>query len=209
MGQRIHLGCGVKAPATWRNFDAGPAFWLQKRLPFLRPALVRRGFPDYPRNIEYGDIVRGLPVAPGSADTVYCSHVLEHLALDECRTALRNIHTCLRPGGTFRLVVPDLALLVAEYQASDDLFAASRFMRRSFLGVERQPPRLQRLARLLFGRSTHLWMWDERNLAAELAAAGFTAIHRAHFGDDPDPAFADVENRGRWERCLGMTCRKP
>ena len=59
----VQFGCGLCAPATWRNFDAGPAFWIQRNLPVLKAALLKRGFPDYPRNIEYGDVIKGLPVA--------------------------------------------------------------------------------------------------------------------------------------------------
>ena len=209
MGQLIQFGCGLCAPATWRNFDAGPAFWIEKNLPFLRETLIRRGYPAYPTNIEYGDVITGLPVQPGTADAVYCSHVLEHLALEELRATLRNVYTYLRPRGTFRMVLPDLAFLIREYEASTDPYAASRFMRESYLGLESQPTGLRRLGKLLFGRSAHLWMWDEKNLAAELAAAGFTDIRRAQFGDDPNPAFTQVEDPGRWENCLGMRCTKP
>src|SRR5258708_3432389 len=105
------FGCGMCAPETWQNFDAGPAFWLQSRLPFLTPLLVKKGFPPYPKNIEYGDVIKGLPVPTRSAEAVYCSHVLEHIALDEFRLAIRNVFSYLRPGGTFRLLLPDVAQL--------------------------------------------------------------------------------------------------
>ena len=108
----VQFGCGMCAPETWQNFDAGPAFWLQSRLPFLTPLLVKRGFPPYPKNILYGDVIKGLPVPPQSAEAVYCSHVLEHMTLDEFRLALRNVFSYLRPGGTFRLVLPDLEQLI-------------------------------------------------------------------------------------------------
>lgn len=205
----VQFGCGVCAPATWRNFDAGPAFWIQRNLPVLKPALLKRGFPDYPRNIEYGDVIKGLPVAPGSAAAVYCSHVLEHLALDEFRITLRRVFTYLAPGGTFRFVLPDLEGLVRSYTASSDAAAASRFMSESYLGVDAQGKGASRLLKALFGRSAHLWMWDEKNMARELVDAGFTAIRRAQIGDNPDPRFAEVEDAGRWENCLGMECRRP
>jgi len=205
----IHFGCGLCAPATWRNFDAGPAFWIERHLPVLKPALLARGFPDYPRNIEYGNVIKGLPVAPASAAAAYCSHVLEHLALDEFRTTLRNVFTYLQPGGTFRFVLPDLEALVRAYANSSDAEAASRFMRESYLGADSQGKGSSRLLRMLFGRSAHLWMWDEKNMTQELAAAGFTSIRRARMGDNPDPHFADVEDAGRWENCLGMECRRP
>ena len=64
--QYVQFGCGLCAPATWVNFDAGPAFWMEKNLPFLKPMLLKRGFPHYPKNIRYGDVIKGLPVTPGA-----------------------------------------------------------------------------------------------------------------------------------------------
>jgi len=204
----VQFGCGLCAPVSFRNFDAGPAFWLQLRLPFLRNALVRRGFPDYPKNIEYGDVIRGLPLQEGTVDAIYCSHVLEHLALDEFRKTLRNVHSYLKPGGTFRFVLPDLEGLARRYVESTDAAAASRFMRDSYLGFETQGSELGKLSRSLFGRSAHLWMWDEKNMTQELSDAGFTGIRRAVMGDNPDPHFAEVEDEGRWTDCLGMQCQR-
>lgn len=207
-GQYIQFGCGLCAPASFRNFDAGPAFWLQSRMPFLKRALVRRGFPDYPPNIEYGDVIRGLPVQPGTAAAVYCSHVLEHLTLEELRTTLRNVHSYLMPGGVFRFVLPDLEWLARRYIESSDPAAASHFMREAHLGVPSQGSVAKKLMKNVFGRSAHLWMWDEKNMALELGDAGFTGIRRAVMGDNPDPRFAEVEDEGRWKNCLGMQCER-
>ena len=207
MKQLIQFGCGMCAPTTWRNFDAGPAFWLEKTFPFTKSMLIQRGYPDYPSNIEYGDVIKGLPVAPASADAIYCSHVLEHLTLEEFRTTLRNVHTYLAPGGTFRMVLPDIAFLIKEYVESSDPYAASRFMRDSYLGYETQDHGLRRIFYAMFSRAKHLWMWDEKNITAELAAAGFSDIRRAAFGDDP--LFQAVEDEGRWTNNLGMSCRRP
>jgi hypothetical protein len=205
----VQFGCGLCAPTTWTNFDAGPAFWIEKNLPILKPILLSRGYPDYPANIAYGDVIQGLPLAASSVRAVYASHVLEHLTLEELRRTLRNVHTYLQPGGTFRFVLPDLGYLIQAYTSSTEPTAASRFMRESLLGVESQPVGLNKLGRMMFGRSAHLWMWDEKNMAFELAEAGFTDIRRAQFGDNPDPHFRDVEDEGRWTNCLGMECRRP
>jgi predicted SAM-dependent methyltransferase len=43
----------------------------------------------------------------GSIDTVLAEHIMEHLPPEGARAALRNIHAFLRPGGTFRMAVPD------------------------------------------------------------------------------------------------------
>jgi hypothetical protein len=209
-GAYIQFGCGTCAPTTWLNFDAGPAFWIQKNLPFLKPALIRRGFPDYPaKNIRYGNVITGLPIPRESARAVYCSHVLEHLALDEFRQTLRNVHSYLVPGGTFRAVQPDLEWLAKAYVSSTDSEAASRFMFDSVLGVREQKIGMKGALKLLFGRSAHLWMWDFKNIARELEAAGFVEIRRAQCHDNPEPRFRDVEEFDRWENCLGIECRKP
>lgn len=55
----------------------------------------------------YGDIVRGLPIEEKCAQGIYCSHVLEHIDRKSFEIALQNTLTLLKPGGTFRLVVPD------------------------------------------------------------------------------------------------------
>ena len=204
----VQFGCGTCAPESWLNFDAGPAFLLGKRLPFLQPALVRRGFPAYPKNILYGDVIKGLPVAPGSARRVYCSHVLEHLALEDCRRTLRNVFGYLQPGGIFRFVVPDLRFYAQKYLDSAEPDAALVFMTETYLGEKVGARGWRSLPRAIFGRSQHLWMWDYGSFLPELASAGFTAIRRAHFGDSGDPAFADVEDEGRWQNCLGIECRK-
>ncbi len=207
--QYLQFGCGTCAPGGWRNFDAGPAFLLEKRLPFLRSTLIRQGFPDYPRSIEYGDIIKGLPVRPGSAHAVYCSHVLEHLSLADFRTSLRNVLSYLEPGGVFRLVVPDLEHIARTYLDNPHPDAAPGFMTEAHLGEEHSPRGLRALARALFGRSQHLSMWDYRSMHAELDRAGFTSIRRAACQDSGDPLFARVENEGRWKDCLGVECRRP
>ena len=207
--RHIQFGCGLCAPPTWRNFDAGPAFWLEKNLPFLKKTLVRRGFPQYPANIEYGDVIVGLPVEESSADGVYCSHVLEHLALNEFRTTLLNVFRYLRPGGIFRLVVPDLEVIARQYVAASDPGAAIRFMQQAHLGEAEKSRGLADKAKSLFGRSQHLTMWDFKGMSAELHRADFVDVRRAACKDSADSAFLDVEDPGRWQDCLGVECRRP
>ena len=205
----VQFGCGVCAPHNWINFDAGPAFWIEKYLPFLKSALINRGFPDYPANIRYGNVVKALPIPRESAGGIYSSHVLEHLALNEFRQTLRNVYSYLIPGGTFRAVLPDLEWLVKNYVVSLEASAASWFMRESDLGVEAQKGGVSGILKRVFGRSAHLWMWDYKNLAGELEAAGFTDIRRAQYADNSDPRFQEVEQPDRWKNCLGIECRKP
>ena len=202
----VHYGCGFYAPASWRNFDASPTLRFE-RLPIVG-SLYSRNASRFPENVEYGDIVRGLPVAEGSCRAVYCSHVLEHLSLDEFRSALRNTRTLLQGGAIFRLVMPDLEECVKVYTSSQDADAAIRFMSSSGLGTEARPRSARTLLSALFGHARHHWLWDFKAARLELERSGFREVRRAHYGDSSESRFADVEEPARWTHCLGIECRK-
>ncbi|HWA98687.1 MAG TPA: methyltransferase domain-containing protein [Pirellulales bacterium] len=203
----VQYGCGLSAPESWTNFDASPTLRLQ-RIPIAGSLLTRRG-PKFPKNVRYGDIVRGLPIEPGSCNAIYCSHVLEHLSLEDLRIALRHTYRYLKPGGVFRFVLPDLEHLARQYLASTAAQPAIQFMEDAHLGCQHRARGLGGMAREWLGNSRHLWMWDYRSLVPELERAGFQAIHRAAFGDSSDPHFRDIEDEGRWTGCLGVECRRP
>ncbi|MBX9688520.1 MAG: methyltransferase domain-containing protein [Candidatus Obscuribacterales bacterium] len=208
----VQYGCGLSAPKSWRNFDASPTLQMQ-RLPLLgslfRSSLFsNKGFLIFPLNVEHADIVSGLPLKKESCDAIYCSHILEHLALNDFRLALRNTYSYLKPGGVFRLVLPDLETLAREYLESEDPQASLKFMDESKLGFKDRPRGALGMLRRLLGNSAHLWMWDFESLSLELKEAGFKEIRRAEFGDSADPQFKAVEDPLRWKDCLGMECRK-
>lgn len=202
----VQYGCGLTAPESWVNFDVSPTLRLQK-VPLIGSLLIRSG-PRFPPGARYGDITKGLPIADESCVGIYCSHVLEHLALDDLRKALRHTFQCLRPNGIFRLVLPDIEQLAKRYMAANDAAAALRFMEESRLGHKSRPRGPSGLARAWLGNSQHLWMWDFKALAAELGQAGFVDIRRAAFGDAQDRRFDEVEDEGRWRDAVGIECRR-
>lgn len=201
----VQYGCGTSAPAGWDNYDASPTLLIERI-----PLIVRiKGKRVFPKTVKFGDIVKGLPVSDKSSVGVYCSHVLEHLSLDDFRIALRNTFRILQPGGTFRLVVPDLEAIARAYVQSTSPDAALQFHKATALGRTTRPRGPLGHLRSLVGNSSHLWMWDEKSLTAELTQAGFTNIRRAQFGDDADTMFREVEDIGRWNGCLGMSAIRP
>jgi hypothetical protein len=82
-------------------------------------------------------------------------------------------------------------------------------MHESLLGVKVRERGLSGLTKAALGNAQHLWMWDYKAFAVELANAGFVEIRCAAFGDSGDPAFAAVEDRSRWDDCLGFQCMNP
>jgi len=203
----VQYGCGLSCPEGWENFDSSLTLRLQ-RIPIAGRFIRRRGLEPFPRHVRFGNIVRGLPISPGSCKGVYCSHVLEHLALQDFRTALRNTHALLASNGTFRCVLPDLEILAREYLDSESDTASLDFMSAAVLGMTELRRGMGAIVYALFSSSPHLSMWDEKSMARELADAGFTEIRRATIGDSRDDRFAEVELEERWDKQLGMECIK-
>lgn len=214
----VQYGCGFSVGEDWVNFDNSPTLVVE-RLPIIGSLLGRfAGNPQkFPACVRYGDIAKGLPVPDNSARGVYASHVLEHLAYDDFKVALRNTFKMLEPGGVFRLVVPDLFERAHRYvqeATAGSADASWDFMTSTRLGMKQRPRTLVARARRMYG-SSHLWMWDEPSMTKQLEMAGFVEIRRCSFGDSDDPMFSQVEDPGRFLTAstgiaeLAMSARKP
>jgi SAM-dependent methyltransferase len=203
-GTYVYYGASTSAVPSWINFDASLTVRFQN-LPLVGKALARLSgngfsFPDY---LRYGDIITGLPLPDGSADGIYASHVLEHLSLEDMRAALRNTLRLLRPGGVFRLIVPDLHERARRYVARidadpRDAGAALDFIEATELGEQRAMAGALRRLRRGLSLARHQWMWDHPSMARELESAGFVAIRKSAFGDAADPRFREVEQHDRY-----------
>jgi hypothetical protein len=166
------------------------------------------GYPIFPSNVEYGDIVRGLPISNQTCKAIYCSHTLEHLALNELRQALKHTYDYLMKNGIFRFVLPDLEHLARSYLHSQAIDAAILFMTNSGLGKRERNRNFISFMKDWLGNSLHLWLWDFRGIKHELEGIGFIDIRRAEFGDSSELRFSEVEDKGRWRDCLGVECKK-
>ncbi|MEH6604206.1 MAG: hypothetical protein V7711_01375 [Pseudomonadales bacterium] len=203
----LQYGCGMTAHESWLNYDASPTLFFE-RLPIIGQMYTKNGI-RFPDNVHYGDIVKGLPVGGASCNAVYCSHVLEHLSLEDFGKALLNTSVILSTGGVFRMVLPDIETMVREYNQDSSGDAAVKFVRATGMGLEKRPRGLRGFFEAYLGNSRHLWMWDYESLALQLKDIGFINIRRAEYGDSSQLAFNDVELESRWRGCLGIECKKP
>jgi hypothetical protein len=166
----------------------------------------------FPSNVRYGDIIKGLPIKENSCEGVYCSHTLEHLSLNDFRTALINTYKILKVGGVFRCIVPDLEYSAREYLKSlenGNTFASIQFIGdNTLLGIKERPKGLKGLLSSFWGNSHHLWMWDKLSLTEELKNAGFSQIRLCNFNDSEDSMFKFVEEADRFEKAVAIECRK-
>lgn len=209
MGPKLYVqyGCGFSSPAGWLNYDASPTLRFE-RLPLIG-RLYTKNAARFPADVKYGDIIRGLPLTPGSCAGIYASHVLEHLSLNDFRIALNNTYRLLHSGGIFRLVVPDLQGLASRYLESSEASAAENFLRETSLGIEGRPRGLRGLVQMLLGNSCHLWMWDFKGIQKELMTTGFVSVRRCELGDSADPMFELVESADRFVNAVAVEAIKP
>lgn len=200
----VQYGCGLSCPDNWLNFDTSPTLQAQK-IPLLG-RYITRGRVVFPDAVQYGDIVKGLPVKDASCDVLYCSHVLEHLSLNDLRIALRNSYRLLKPNGVFRLVMPDFEFFIKEYLSNESSDSVIQFFRHTSLGLVERKKGILNAIHANFENSRHFWLWDYKGIEMELRNVGFSKIRRAYFGDSANKVFSIIESKERWEQALGVEC---
>jgi predicted SAM-dependent methyltransferase len=188
MSIRLNIGCGRSPTPGWINYDNSPAVWLaHSRL--LAWMLSRLGlldshglaFAEFCRanRIRHANAARRIPHRGGTVDTIYTSHMLEHLDRTEARSFLAECRRVLKPGGVLRLAVPDLRNAVCQYLRLND---ADGFLRHLQFDLDKPRGPVAGLRRLLSGGRGHHWMYDAQSLTALVAEAGFADIRMMEEG---------------------------
>lgn len=110
----LNLGPGSFRHKMWRtadkNYGEDNTAWTKMRRGKEQPPV------DY-----YWDVYEGVPLAEedGFFEVIYCSHVIEHLFPADAAFLCREARRLLAPGGTFRIVCPDAALMMRAYESED------------------------------------------------------------------------------------------
>jgi predicted SAM-dependent methyltransferase len=120
------------------------------------------------------DFTRKLPFADRSFDGVFCEHVLEHFSFDCGEKLAREVCRILRPGGFFRIIVPDAELILRRYLSAPDELVGWR-------GNSGQTA-MQVVNSYFRQRYEHEFLHDWVTLEKLLRGAGFATVSRADFG---------------------------
>ena len=210
MKKYVQYGCGLSSPENWINFDSSPTLLIQRT--FLIGSLLKnKTNVIFPKNVKYGDIIKGLPIANDSCDGIYCSHILEHLSYEDFKIAIKNTYVILKKGGIFRLVMPDLEYLVNLYlqnKKENKEEASTLFMKGSGLGLLRRKRGIRAVLESAFGSSRHHWLYDEDSAISELEKIGFKEIRSCQFNDCKDKMFHYVEDEKRFQGAIALEMTK-
>ena len=78
--------------------------------------IFKKEIGHWPAGVKYRNVRNGLGFGPSSVAVVYSSHMLEHLHRSEALGFLTEVNRSLAPAGVVRIVVPDLASIVGDYE---------------------------------------------------------------------------------------------
>nr|MBI1232821.1 methyltransferase domain-containing protein [Cytophagales bacterium] len=216
----VQYGAGNEAIDGWLNFDASPTLRMQK-IPILGRLLRPYLNCVFDTDVKFGDIVSGLPLKPESVDFLFSSHVLEHLSHTDFCSALKHSYTYLKSGGVFRVIVPDLAYYIAEYERakrSGDTnrvaIAAYNFCKNTGFGIEESRNSVFGRLKQAFSGSDHCWMWDYESLYQALLDHGFVNIMRFTQGASKNEMLLRPERDHQFgdkfgQYGLALECSKP
>ena len=201
----VNLGSSARVAPGWNNVDFSLIVRLA-RYQRLCGILHRRGLISNdryerirkldPASVTCWDLRRGVPFAGGTFDVVYHSHVLEHIDREAAPGFLRECLRVLRPGGTLRVVVPDLEALTRSYlaivdrlpngaTAAEHRFATEQIFDQMIVRTPKnrlhQPRVVRALENVLIGDTArsgvlHRWMYDRFSLGALLREVGFVDV---------------------------------
>lgn len=185
--RKLHLGCFDCPASSWINTDITPHIWVA-RIPgfatlFFHLGLI--GAERYKqhrqrvfRNIRYMNVAKRFPYPANSFDAIFSSHMLEHLHPQQAQSCLSEILRTLRPGGVCRIVVPDLDLLVRNYDPErPDVFLEKLY----------EPSRRR--------KNSHHWLYNGNSLITLLYQVGFREAYRCNYREGSCPDVEILDNR--------------
>jgi SAM-dependent methyltransferase len=199
---KVNLGSGMFVARGWINLDASlkallkgwPVFALRAIYPLLaKNGLKCDEFVTLLRSERFvhHDLRHGLPFPDGSVDFLYSSHALHHLYRAEAAKLLAEGIRTLKPGGTIRIVVPDLEYIMSLYQQGKRERALSYFFYES--------PRSE-----LFSRR---YQYDFLLLRELLESTGFRDIRRCAYQKGRTPDLGCLDRMP--EESLFVEARRP
>jgi SAM-dependent methyltransferase len=194
---RANIGCGPIRPFGWDNFDVEvdhPAATCNVRYWDVTEPLITA---DYRLWDDYGNyypdgrgrVTRVEGPVRHRYDYAVANHLLNHLAPGDVMRALSNIRETLKPGGTLRVMVPDLIRAISAYMRDEpDWFPLGDVVE----GLD------ARFCTYITWHGTQRSVFTAALLAQQLETAGFSDVWRSPIGEtfSHRPEITSLDDRG-------------
>jgi len=104
----INVGSGVWYKPFWKSLDLytswyGGGIWWKKTI-------------DYDYDLTS---MKQLPFDDDSVDLFYSEYAFEHIPIKCSKYVFGEMHRCLKPGGGFRIIVPDMDIVYSKFNKDD------------------------------------------------------------------------------------------
>jgi predicted SAM-dependent methyltransferase len=179
--RKLQLGTGPNPLPGWLNTDLLPDTYREHR-----------------REIVLLDATKVYPLEDMTFDYIFTEHQIEHISDTDATTMLRECFRVLRPRGRIRIATPDLAAILALYDAAlDELqqhyidWIMTRFRPNIRSGNQRCY-----VINHMFKDHKHQFIYDYETLRAILEDLGFRDVVRYKPAESDDPVLRGVESHG-------------
>ena len=143
----------------------------------------------------FWDLRNGIPFPDASVETVYSSHLLEHMPYPAGQVVLAEAFRVLKPGGLVSICVPNARLYIDAYLDEHPLPADHDFWEPAL--VSRSGIDLLNYVAYMGGE--HACLFDQTSLIHRLEVSGFVDVSARGFDaniDLPERAFESIYAQG-------------
>ena len=217
---KLNLGCGSVRPQGWINTDSSLNAHLQ-RVPLVGKKLASKiNNVEYEsNNVIYMNLNKRWAYKDNSVNTVYASHLFEHLTLRSAALFLKESFRCLKPDGVIRIVVPDLHKICLKYlqdynnpaieDPTEFIMWAINMHREGQYGSKNNIIKKSILEWQDYPHQ-HKFMYDDKSLSLKVKHAGFENIHSMVYGESKFiKEIKDVEGQKESYLSVYIEAKKP
>lgn len=172
--KNLHLGCGPNVLPGWLNCDGVPV-----------PGAV------------YLDCARPFPFSANIFDFIFAEHLIEHMDLPSIEAFLKECCRVLKPGGTVRIVTPNLDAFVRmiDRPGSEETRRYVEWHRDRHGGDFSASP--VRAVNSIFYEHGHKFIMNESFLSGLLSGAGFSEMRPCKIGESETETLRRIEMHGK------------
>jgi predicted SAM-dependent methyltransferase len=189
---RLHIGCGDNHLSGWLNTELCPR-----------------------RDQIFLDATRPFPFADRTFAFIYSEHMIEHIPYANAVDMIRECFRVLQPGGSIRIVTPDLAFLQALLDNAPNPQRAAYFEFYQRHNRLTGPFNVTHFVNHFVRAWGHQFIYDADTLIDLLRGAGFENVRQQPLTDSGTPAFAGIAKLDRMPdgflemESLTVEARKP
>jgi ubiquinone/menaquinone biosynthesis C-methylase UbiE len=172
----------------WQNTDVTPHIFVA-RIPgaarMLRALnlMTSERYEQHRRGVfagvRYLNAAKRFPYRTGSFDNVFSCHMLEHLYRTDAERCVREVYRVLKSGGVFRVVVPDLDLVVRRYDERNP----EALLQKIYENTQKRD------------KNRHHWMYTASSLRDLLLRVGFAKTEQCSYRKGRCPDLDQLDSR--------------